>query len=122
MCLKDCTSSILSLSKGVPQGSVLGPILFSSYIINLCDKLPNAKNHLYADDTAIYCCASSASQALHCLQLAFDIVQFPLCQLKMVLNTDKTNFILFFSNSKVAPSNLPDIISFQGTKIIYYRL
>ncbi len=116
--LKDCTSSILSLSKGVPQGSVLGPILFSLYINNLCDNIPNAKCHLYADDTAIYCCASSASQALHYLQLAFDIVQFSLCQLKLVLNTDKTS-LMIFSNSEVVSSNLPDIISFQGTKIEY---
>ncbi len=50
--------------------------------------------------------------------LAFDIVQFRLCQLKLVLNTDKTS-LMIFSNSKVVSSNLPDIISFEGTKIEY---
>ncbi len=53
MRLNNCTSSIRSLSKGVPQGSVLGPILFSLYINNLCDNIRNAKYHLYADDMCV---------------------------------------------------------------------
>ncbi len=49
---------------------------------------------------------------------AFDIVQFRLCQLTLVLNTDKTS-LMISSNSKVVSSNCPDIISFQGTTIDY---
>lgn len=72
--------------------------------------------HLYADDTTIYCCASSASQALHYLQSAFEIVQSRLCQLKLVLNIDKTK-VIFFSKSKALPRNLTEMISSQETKI-----
>ncbi len=49
---------------------------------------------------------------------AFDIVQFRLCQLKLVLNTDKTS-LMISSNSKVVSSNRSDIIFFQGTTIDY---
>lgn len=57
--LEGCTSSIMPVCKGVPQGSVLGPILFYFYLNNICDNT-NVRYHLYADDTVYYCSASSA--------------------------------------------------------------
>ena len=54
--IKDTLSDKVTLSYGVPQGSVLGPVLFTlnttplSAIISGFDK----KHHLYADSTQIY--------------------------------------------------------------------
>jgi len=45
-------------TKGIPQGSILGPILFSIFINDL-DKDVKAKLHLYADDTVVYTQAST---------------------------------------------------------------
>ena len=47
----------------------------------------------YADDTVIYCSASTLNQALCQLQLAFNTVQHTLCDLKLVLNADKTHYV-----------------------------
>lgn len=47
-------SSYLPLFSGVPQGSILGPLLFSAYINDVTSVLKFCTPHLYADDLQIY--------------------------------------------------------------------
>ena len=57
--VEGCVSKPRLLSCGVPQGSVLGPLLFLIYINDLPGCLLHTEAHMYADDTTIY--ASSVS-------------------------------------------------------------
>src|SRR4029434_3020644 len=110
------TSEALVINSGVPQGSILGPVLFSLYINNICDHLEHCKVHFYADDTILYPSAPSIDQAVSNLQHAFDCVQDSLKSLKLMLNESKTKFMIFSNGRNNVPST-HRICTRSGTNI-----
>ena len=52
--INNTLSSELPLTHGVPQGSILGPILFLIFINDMPSCFEKCSVHLYADDTVIY--------------------------------------------------------------------
>ena len=61
--LNGIKSDKIAVSSGVPQGSVLGPILFLAYINDLPDQVKSSVR-LFADDTAIYLAISSEGESI----------------------------------------------------------
>ena len=62
--LNSTSSEAIPVSSGVPQGSVLGPLLFLAYINDLPQNI-ESKVRLFADDTAIYLALTSAKESSH---------------------------------------------------------
>ena len=83
-------SNQLDNELGVPQRSILGPLLFILYINNItkCLKYCTAKN--FADDTLVYIIADSIDDAISKLNEDLAILYKLLCQNKLKLNVSKT--------------------------------
>jgi ribonucleases P/MRP protein subunit RPP40 len=73
--LENCLSSIADVISGVPQGSVLGPILFVIFISNdvVSTCLGNTTVKLFADDLKLYSIFNSAN-GVSDLQQSLDLL------------------------------------------------
>ena len=88
---------------GVPQGSVLGPLFFLVYIdSDLADSLKNSKASLFADDTALYCTASTAAELQLKLNEDLALVNDWLITHKLTLNVSKTKLMVIAGRQKLA--------------------
>ena len=98
--LGNCLSSISYLSFGVPQDSVLGPLLFTLYTTPLSSLVSRhaIPHHLYADDSQLYVSLSSGDSAatLNGLQPFLASVQSWMSTNKLNLNPD-TKFLLIWN-------------------------
>ncbi len=93
--IEGLTSSTGNVKNGVPQGSVLGTLLFILYINNIGNNLAHSSFHLYGDDIVIYSSASTLDHAVSHLQSDFDTVRHTLSDVKLVLNAEKSELMMF---------------------------
>ncbi len=95
-------SALIPLTCGVPQGSVLGPDLFSDYSSPVASLIRefNISVHCYADDTQLYCSFKpgiTECDVLETLVRCIDKLRVWMNSNKLKLNDDKTEFMILGS-------------------------
>ena len=93
--VNNLTSNPLTVTCGVPQGSVLGPLLFLLYINDFHQCSDLFEFHLFADDANLFYSNRNLEILESDINAEIDNVYAWLCANKLSLNIEKSNFVLF---------------------------
>ena len=111
-------SDALPMTVGVPQGSILGPLLFLIFINDMSSVIKHGNISMYADDTTLY--VSDTNVNIISEKLTEDIIEIKkwLGANKLFLNEDKTNVMLIGTSSKLHRVNDNDFnVCVNGLKL-----
>jgi hypothetical protein len=103
-------SKEIDVDIGVPQGSVLGPLLFILYINDLPKQLRDILVKIFADDTLLSVSASSYAEAARKMNRALVIVDAWLKLNKVKLNAKKSKFLIIAKSNNKLTTLRPEII------------
>ena len=98
--IDDKMSERLLTGFGVPQGSILGPVLFNLYVADLTDHLETSKSLQYADDTSIYkhCRPSDVGESVKQLETDINALKSASMLSNLIFNQNKTVSMYFASH------------------------
>ena len=108
-------SDWIDLLNGVPQGSILGPLLFTILVSDISESVLNCKYHLYADDTQIYIHGKVQDIEKLIKQMNKDLARITEFSMNncLKLNEGKSVFIIIGSKNNISKLNarrMSDII------------
>lgn len=92
-------SDFVSIPAGVPQGSVLGPLLYNLYMHDF-PQSTDCHYAFFADDSAVLCSGLLAQNIINCLQLSLKKIEQYSNKWKIKINTEKSQAIFFTRKRK----------------------
>ena len=98
--LNSYDSGLTAINCGVPQGSVLDPLLFLLYINDLNQAIKICKVHHFADDTNLLCLSNSIKKLNKLVNADLKRLVNWLNANKISLNVKKTEMVIFKSKQK----------------------
>ena len=115
-------SEFQTITCGVPQRSVLGPLLVLIFINDIFISTSKVNFHLFADDTCIFCSKNDLSQLERNLNTSLEDISNLLKANKLTLNVKESNLLLINlsknKNSKKLSTFLSSIKSFHKRNML----
>ena len=99
-------SNDLEIKYGVPQGSILGPLLFLLYINDIRFSSKELNFHLFADDTSIFFADKDINNLEKTINSELENVSDWLIANKLTLNISKSNFLVIHPLRKKLASEI----------------
>ena len=109
-CVNGVESTEQTIQCGIPQGSILGPLLFVIYINDLTSCIRKCKTSLYADDTCLYFAGDNPKSVTESLNSDLLIIDEWLKMNKLALNVKKCEFLLIASKKRLKNAVVPDVL------------
>ena len=101
--INETFSDTLTVANGVPQGSILGPLLFLIYINDMCNSSDRLNFVHFADDSTVYLQGDNIVDLTEVLNVELNKVFTWLCANKLSLNASKCAFTVFTNKKHVVP-------------------
>ena len=124
--LKCVSSSRLPITCGVPQGSILGPLLFLLYINDMNLAMRHSTIYHFADDTNLLYSCKSLKDLRKKVNKDLDLLYDWLCANRLSLNSGKTEFVIFrptrHKSKERVTLKLHNTKLFESSKIKYLGL
>ena len=99
----------IPVENGVPQGSILGPVLFTLYINDLPSCINFSNVIMYADDTVIFFSSAQLMEVELKLNMELTSLSEWLCGNKLLLNLKKTEFVVFGTQQRLCRQGIEGI-------------
>ena len=100
---------------GVPQGSILGPLLFLIYINDLNTCLTSTSDFLYADDTVLLCSGNDLDNIFANMQKDLNNISGWCNSNKLTINSKKTKYTVFGSRNMLKKTkNIKNCLTMDG--------
>ena len=98
--IENRSSDFRNITCGVPQGSILGPMLFLIYVNDLSSYIEKCKYQLYADDTVIYCTSDDLNASTQYLQADLEKITKWCKGNALTVNIKKSKYVCFGMKSQ----------------------
>ena len=116
--INNITSTPKPVTVGVPQGSILGPLLFLIFINDLPQCLKHCKSILYADDTLLYYAGRTENDLQVKINEDLNSLSQWLNNNLLTLNYEKTKFMIFANKKQSTKVD----ITIENKKVLQERL